>query len=236
MDIIAQVRKEIILQSTPDMKKSTLRFYKRPIKLHGLSCPKIRTISKKYFKEIKHLSKREILDLCERLMQCGFQEEKIVAIDWARELDIEKKDFSFFERWLKQYINDWGLCDGFAPYILEKFLHFPETKRKMFQWTTSKNLYVRRAAAVSHLHDAGGSKPSKHDIQDRFKIAKALLYDEEDLVQKAYGWLLKNASKTHPKEVYDFVMQHKAKMPRTALRYAIEYYSVDDKKRLMSKK
>jgi 3-methyladenine DNA glycosylase AlkD len=48
------------------------------------------------------------------------------------------------------------------------------------------------------------------------------LKDKDDMVQKGYGWLLKEASRTHEREVFDYVMKHKAKMPRTALRYAIE--------------
>ena len=55
-----------------------------------------------------------------------------------------------------------------------------------------------------------------------FWIAKRLLRDPEDLVQKGYGWMLKVASNTKQKEVLDFVMKNKKTMPRTALRYAIE--------------
>ena len=42
------------------------------------------------------------------------------------------------------------------------------------------------------------------------------------MVQKGYGWMLKEASKDFQKEVFDFVIKHKKEMPRTALRYAIE--------------
>jgi 3-methyladenine DNA glycosylase AlkD len=48
------------------------------------------------------------------------------------------------------------------------------------------------------------------------------MQDPEDLVQKGYGWMLKVTADTRRKEVFDFVMKHKAVMPRTALRYAIE--------------
>jgi hypothetical protein len=42
------------------------------------------------------------------------------------------------------------------------------------------------------------------------------------MVQKGYGWLLKEASRRHQKEVFDYVMRNRKSMPRTALRYAIE--------------
>jgi 3-methyladenine DNA glycosylase AlkD len=48
------------------------------------------------------------------------------------------------------------------------------------------------------------------------------LKDDDDLVQKGYGWVLKEASRIHQKEVFDYVMRNKKVMPRTALRYSIE--------------
>ena len=42
------------------------------------------------------------------------------------------------------------------------------------------------------------------------------------MVQKGYGWLLKEASREHTEEIFAFVMDNKRAMPRTALRYAIE--------------
>jgi 3-methyladenine DNA glycosylase AlkD len=55
------------------------------------------------------------------------------------------------------------------------------------------------------------------------------------MVQKGYGWMLKVASQVHQKEVIDFIMQRKDKMPRTALRYAIEKMPAELKQRAMIK-
>jgi 3-methyladenine DNA glycosylase AlkD len=41
-------------------------------------------------------------------------------------------------------------------------------------------------------------------------------------VKKGCGWILKEMSRSRPGLVFDYVMQHKAVMPRTVLRYAIE--------------
>ena len=59
-------------------------------------------------------------------------------------------------------------------------------------------------------------------MADIFEIADQLLLDKDDMVQKGYGWLLKEASRLHQKEVFDYVTRNKKMMPRTALRYAIE--------------
>ncbi len=62
-----------------------------------------------------------------------------------------------------------------------------------------------------------------------------MLLDNDDLVQKGYGWMLKAASESHQKEVFDYVMKNKARMPRTALRYAIEKMPKDLKVKAMEK-
>ena len=55
------------------------------------------------------------------------------------------------------------------------------------------------------------------------------------MVQKGYGWMLKEASRLHQKEVLDYVLRHKDDMPRTALRYAIEKMPESLRKHAMAK-
>ena len=67
-----------------------------------------------------------------------------------------------------------------------------------------------------------------------YQTADILLLDEDDMVQKGYGWMLKEISNRRPREVFDFVMKRKDVMPRTALRYAIEKLPPAWKKRAMA--
>jgi len=77
---------------------------------------------------------------------------------------------------------------------------------------------MKRASAVSLIIPA---RNGRH-LKDIFEIADILLLDKDDMVQKGYGLMLKEASHNHQKEVFDYVVAHKDVMPRTALRYAIE--------------
>ena len=90
---------------------------------------------------------------------------------------------------------------------------------------------MRRAAAVSLII------PAKHGgfLNDAIGIADLLLTDKDDMVQKGYGWLLKEASRKHQTAVFDYVMKHKSVMPRTALRYAIELMPNDLKTEAMKR-
>ena len=72
-------------------------------------------------------------------------------------------------------------------------------------------------------------------LEDVFDIADILLLDEDDLVQKGYGWMLKEASRLNQRQVFDYVVRQKAVMPRTALRYAIEKMPEDMRRSAMKR-
>lgn len=72
-------------------------------------------------------------------------------------------------------------------------------------------------------------------LKDILEIADILLLDKDDLVQKGYGWMLKAASQSHQKEIFDYVIEKKAIMSRTVLRYAIEKMPQELKAKAMEK-
>ena len=89
--------------------------------------------------------------------------------------------------------------------------------------------------AVSDIKNGVAESFAKENsIPKWYKSHEELLLDKEDLVQKGYGWMLKEASNIYPMVVFKYVMKHKDVMPRTALRYAIEKMPKDWKKRAMS--
>ena len=61
------------------------------------------------------------------------------------------------------------------------------------------------------------------------------MMDKEDLVRKGYGWMLKVAADVYQKDVFNYVMKHKKRMPRTSLRYAIEKMPQTMRKKAMAK-
>ena len=68
-----------------------------------------------------------------------------------------------------------------------------------------------------------------------FEMADNLLMDQDVMVQKGYGWMLKEASNHYPEEVFSYVMKHKKEMPRTSLRYAIEKLPPEQRKEAMKR-
>ena len=136
-----------------------------------------------------------------------------------------------FRCWIDRYINNWAKCDTLCNHTIGSFIEkYPEYVDRLKQWARSENRWVKRAAAVTLVLPARRGK----FLNDIFQIAGILL-DKDDLVQKGYGWMLKEASRQHQQEVLDYVIQNKKEMPRTALRYAIEKMPPELRQRAMSK-
>ena len=231
--IIQEVRKELKKHVDPDYQKSIQRFFKEEIAAYGVRRPVVKKITSRYFQKIKHQSKEEVFCLCEELIASGKMEERGIAFDWAFRYKNQfvPADFRLFESWLKKYVSNWAACDHICALIGALIDQFPEFIPKVKEWTSSPNRWFRRASAVSFIPLIG----KKKRLEDIFQIVDLLLVDQDDLVQKGYGWLLKEASNKYPQEVFDYVVEHKTNMPRTALRYAIEKMSPDWRKKAMAK-
>ena len=194
----------------------------------------VRKISAQYFKKIRKRSKHEKFKLCEDLLESDNWMDRVVAFDWAYRCKsrYEKADFYVFESWLKRYVSGWGSCDDFCTHAFGHFLfNFPEFFSNVKLWAKSRNRWLRRASAVILIY----SIRRKRLLASVFEIADTLLLDKDDLVQKGYGWMLKEASKNYPEEVFSYVMKHRKEMPRTALRYSIEKLSSESRIEAMKK-
>ena len=238
--VILQIRKDLKNNSDKKHKQSIGKWYREDVNFVGVKTPTVRKIAKKYWEEIKHLPKKEIFDLCEILLKGNqnnaFDEESTIAYAWACKLKKQytKSDWKIFESWLKKYVSNWGKCDDFCTHAFGELLtQYPEFLSVVKKWTKSKNRWVRRASAVIFIKSNDVYHIGDGSLNDIFYIADQLLLDEDDLVQKGYGWMLKAASHKHQKEVFDYEMKNKDRMPRTALRYAIEKMPKDLKKRAM---
>ena len=181
----------------------------------------VKKIAKRYFDTIKEKDKKEIFSLCEGLLESDYGEEAFIAFEWAYSLRryYTADDFITFEGWMEKYVNNWAKCDTLCNHTLGSFIEqFPQYIENLKSWTKSENRWLRRASAVTLILPARKGS----FLNDVLEICDSLLMDGDDLVQKGYGWLLKETSKSHQKEVFEYIMRNKRDMPRTALRYAIE--------------
>ena len=232
--VIEAIRQEFAAHADPDRRKSSQRFFKEEIRCYGMKTATAVTIAKKYWKKVRSREKQEIFGLCEELYRSGMMEEAFVVSQWAQMLGdrYEPGDIAVFRHWIENYITNWAACDGLCNHAVgDLVVRYPEHIEELKRWAGSDNRWMRRAAAVSLI------VPAKHGefLEEGIAIADLLLADTDDMVQKGYGWLLKEASREHTDEVFSYVMRNKRVMPRTALRYAIELMPKDLKAEAMKK-
>ncbi len=246
--ILSEIRQALKNGADEKVRESSVKFFKEDILVYGLKSAAVGKIAKTFWKSVKTLPKQEIFELCEELWRSNYQEEAGIACAFSEPLhkQYDRTDFTTFEHWVKDYVNNWAKCDTLCNHTVGEFLMmYPDYIAELKKWAKSDNRWVRRAAAVTLIIPARKGL----FLSDILEIADMLLLDKDDMVQKGYGWMLKAASmsesfvkgspetkKEHLEAVFNFVMKHKATMPRTALRYAIEKMPQELKAEAISRK
>lgn len=232
--IINKIRLELKQIGDEKTRTSSQRFFKEKTKFYGVKNPIANKIGKDHFNAIKDKKKTGIFNLCEELWRSGYMEDSLIACNWSYYVrkDFGPEDFKIFEKWVNTFVDNWASCDTLCNHTVGAFVEmYPEYVSGLKKWALSNNRWMRRASAVTLIIPARKGK----FLKDIFEIANTLLSDQDDLVQKGYGWMLKAASRANPKEVFDYVMEKKQVMPRTAFRYAIEKMPEELKEKAMEK-
>ena len=195
------------------------RFFKEPLPALGLTNPQLRAYATGLYREIRHWTPARRNRLCTQLWQCGYHEGGLLVTyvykRFARGCGAE--EFRLFERWVQRYAMSWAHVDSVGTWLLAASIsNQPELAGELPAWTAAPNRWVRRAAAVSLIYEA------KHGRQlpAILEVARRLERDEDDLVQKGVGWLLKEAYQKRPAEIVAFIAAQN--FPRLVLRYAAE--------------
>jgi len=219
--IIGLLREELLWQGDEKNKLVQQKFFKEEVKFYGVKNPQVHRICQVFASEIRSKTKEEVFGLCEELWKSGYMEESLVACAWSYYFrrKFRPEDFQTFRHWIDSYVSNWASCDTFCNHNVGDFIMmYPEFISELKDFARSPNRWMRRAAAVSLII------PARKGLfkEDILEIAGIMLLDKDDMVQKGYGWMLKAASEADQELIFSFVMKHKAIMPRTALRYAIE--------------
>ena len=126
-------------------------------------------------------------------------------------------------------VNNWDLVDCSAPAIVGGYL-VDKPADLLFRLVDSSVLWERRIAIVAthRLITAGRTA-------ETYALAGLVLDDQETLIHKASGWMLREAGKRVDEgELLAFLDEHAARMARTMLRYAIERLPVDVRKKYLA--
>jgi len=174
------------------------------------------------------------LDEVEKMLESPIHEMRVGAVSimdfQARNKKTDaKRRKELFDLYIRRHdrINTWDLVDRSAPYVVGGYL-YDKPRKVLYKLARSKHMPERRTAIVSTLYFTG-----KGDVEDSFKLAEFLLYDKEDLIQKANGWALRFAGDQDTEQLRGFLDRYAATMPRVTLRYATEHLEKKERDRYM---
>jgi 3-methyladenine DNA glycosylase AlkD len=208
-------------------------FFKDEIKSHGWYTADLRRAAVRFRREVRKEHGLDFLiEVADRLFSGPVLEEKIAAVFLLEKLDGEFGDaeFKLFETWLDR-ISSWSdhdalVHDLIAPMIASR----PARAKTVFRWAKSPSRWHRRAACVALIR---GSR-AKIFLPEIIKLSDFLLSDEDDMVQKGLGWLLRETAKFDAKRTVPYLMKIRGRAPRLVLRTACETLPPAVRKRVLA--
>jgi 3-methyladenine DNA glycosylase AlkD len=231
----SDIRKCLQTLANPEKAEFLKRFFKTAPGQYGhgdiflgITVPEQRKVAKEFIK----LPLAEVI----HLLDSKIHEERLTALiiltcQYSKAKDLEKE--KIVKAYLKnlKFVNNWDLVDSSAHQILGEWL-LDKDRSVLYKLAKSKNMWERRVSILSTF-----AFICHGEHKDTFAIAEILLKDQEDLMHKAIGWMLREVGKrVSMDKLRSFLKQHATVLPRTALRYSIEHLDPEERKKWMGKR
>jgi 3-methyladenine DNA glycosylase AlkD len=196
-------------------------FFKDEIKSHGWYTGRLRSVAIRFRRRIrKEFGLDFLLRVADKLFAGRVLEEKVFAVFLLEKMteEFDDAEFRLFESWLPR-ISSWADHDGLVHYLIAPMVASkPDRTARVFRWAKSPERWHRRAACVALIQ---GTRRKMFFSEIR-RLSDLLLSDEDDMVQKGLGWLLRETAKADAKRTVPYLMSIRKQAPRLVLRTACE--------------
>ncbi len=231
--VVADIRRLLKDGGTPEHAAGVQWFFKEEIKSHGWYTADLRRAAVKCRRAIiREYGLPFLLKVADRVFSGRNLEEKIFGVFLLENLTDEFGDaeFRLFESWLPR-ISSWADHDALvhsliSPMVVAK----PVRTKNIFRWAKSRNRWQRRAACVALIRGAR----QKMFFPEIKRLTAMLLADEDDMVQKCLGWLLRETAKHDAERTAPYLMSIRGRAPRLVLRTACETLPMGAKRAVLT--
>jgi 3-methyladenine DNA glycosylase AlkD len=210
-------------------------FFKEKTKSHGWYTGDLRRLAGQYRRAIqKQFGVNFLVRVADQLFSGRVGEEKILGILLLEKLTAKFEDphFALFESWLDR-VTSWADHDGLVHYLIAPMIVLKADRaKKVFEWARSPNRWHGRAACVALIQ---GTRQRKFFLQI-VTLSNILLRDQDEMVQKGLGWLLRETAKADGKRTMPYLTKIRERAPRLVLRTACETLTQSNKNRILSKR
>lgn len=217
----AQIRRALKRGGSAEHASGVQWFFKDEIKSHGWYTADLRRAIRRLRREI--LREQELpylIDIADHLFSGPVLEEKAAAVFLLENLEAQfsNREFTRLESWLDR-VSSWADHDGLVHYLISPMVVRDRTRvRTLFRWAKSPDRWHRRAACVALIR----CTRARLCFPEVRKLSDSLLRDQDDMVQKGLGWLLRETAKFDAKRTVPYLMSIRDRAPRLVLRTACE--------------
>jgi 3-methyladenine DNA glycosylase AlkD len=175
----------------------------------------------------------DALTLADALVRDPYLETKSVGIELVARYrrSFAPRHLAIWKRWLSNNFSaNWATTDAISGYLIGPLLAgHPELIPRLVPWSRDRTMWVRRASAVGLI------VPMRTGLalDAAYDVAQALHGDREDLIQKAAGWMLREAGRRDDRRLERYLRTHGQSIPRTTVRYAIERLPAEKRRALL---
>ena len=216
-----EIRRALKAGGSSERSAGAQRFFKERVRSHGWRTADLRRAALRWRREILRQSDLKFLfQVADRLFTGNVNEEKHVAVFLLENITDKFGDneFRLLESWLSR-ISNWSDHDGLVHYLIGPMIVAkPVRVRRVFRWAVSRNRWFRRAACVALIQ---GTR-RKLFFPEITRLSGMLLSDEDVMVRKGLGWLLRETAKFDARRTVPYLMSIRARAPRLVLRTACE--------------
>jgi len=232
--LLKDIRTRLKAAADPEFEAGLRWFFKEPVTPYGIRTPQVREFARLAYAHVKQWPVAERDRFVTELWKSGMLEEGVLVCHLYRRFakSCGEREFRMFEQWINRYVTNWSNCDGVSTWLIAASIaNRPGLADRLAGWTKSKNRWKRRSAAASLIQEAKRGR----NTEIIFHICGLLLEDNDDMVQKGVGWLLKETYPKRPREVLEFLDGWRSRAPRLVLRLAAEKMTEGDRQRLLTR-
>jgi 3-methyladenine DNA glycosylase AlkD len=210
------------------------RFFKEEIQSRGWYTAELRKFALRFRRSIARERGMDfVVQVADQLFSGRILEEKAMAVLLLENQtkNFGDHEFQLFVSWLDR-VTSWADHDALAHYLLAPMVASdPARCREVFRWAKSQNRWRRRAACVVLIRGAR----ERRFFAEIVRLSNQLLQNEEedDMVLKGLGWLLRETAKADPKRTVPYLMKIRKNAPRLVLRTACETLPVTTRKQVL---
>ena len=207
-------------------------FFKEEIQSRGWYTKELRQLAVRVRRTILHETSPDFLvAVADKLFRGRVLEEKVFAVFLLEKLAAQfgEGEFRLFESWLDR-VSTWADHDALVHgLIAPMLLADPKRRARVHRWARSSCRWHRRAAAVALIRGVR----QRLFFADVVRLTERLLNDEDDMVQKGLGWLLRETAKADVRRTVPLLLRLRDRAPRLVLRTACETLSVQERARVL---